>query len=139
MKGRTLLLTLGLAIFLCMACIVVQASEDDYERVTVKEVMEGNSTFMGRAVELEGTIAKECPSRGCWLVLDDGTGSILVDLKPNNFTMPLNMTGKAARVLGNVTAVGEKRKLTFDPGTPYVIGKRVEISGEFDGPLVSTG
>jgi hypothetical protein len=29
--------------------------------------------------------------------------------------------------------------LTFEPGTPYIIGKKVEIAGDFKSPLVVTG
>jgi hypothetical protein len=94
---------------------------------------------MDKAVQIEGKIIKECPGRGCWMVLDDGTGNVLVDLKPNNFTMPLNLVGNMAKAYGTVTVVKGTKKLTFEPGTPYVIGKRVEVSGEFTSPLVVTG
>jgi len=129
----------GIAVLLCMACTAVQAAGVDYEKATIKEIMDGSSPYLGKAVQIEGTIEKECPGRGCWLVVNDGTGSLLVDLKPNNFTMPLSLVGSTAKVYGNVTVVGEKKKLTFEPGTPYVIGKKVEISGEFKSPLVVTG
>ncbi len=69
----------GIAILLCMACAAVQAADINYEKVTIKEIMDGNSLSSGRAVQIEGTIEKECPARGCWLVVNDGTGSLLVD------------------------------------------------------------
>jgi hypothetical protein len=130
---------MGIAIILCMACTAVQATGINYELVTIKEITDASSQYLGKAVQIEGSIEKECPARGCWLVVNDGTGSLLVDLKPNNFTMPLNLVGSTAKVYGNVTVVGEKKKLTFEPGTPYIIGKKVEISGEFKSPLVVTG
>ena len=129
----------GIAILLCMACATVQAASINYEKVTIKEIMDASSPFLGKAVQIEGKIDKECPGRGCWLVVNDGTGSLLVDLKPNGFTMPLNLVGNTAKVYGNVTVVGDKKMLTFEPGTPYIIGKKVEISGEFNSPLVVTG
>lgn len=129
----------GIAILLCMACTAVQAAGINYEKVTIKEIVDVSTPYLGKAVQIEGTIEKECPGRGCWLVVNDGTGSLLVDLKPNNFTMPLNLVGSTAKVYGNVTVVGEKKKLTFEPGTPYIIGKKVEIFGEFKSPLVVTG
>jgi hypothetical protein len=138
MLKRQLGYIVGFVLLLCMACAAVQAAID-YESVTIKEIQDGNTTFMGKAVAIEGEIVKECPSRGCWFVLDDETGSLLVDIKPNNFTIPLELVGSKAKVYGNVTAVGEKKKLTFDPGTPYVIGKKVELTGEFNSPLIATG
>lgn len=139
MPKNRLYCIVGIAILLCMAYTAVQAAGINYEKVTIKEIMDGNSSYLGKAVQIEGTIEKECPGRGCWLVVNDGTGSLLVDLKPNNFTMPLELVGSTAIVYGNVTIVGEKKKLTFEPGTPYIIGKKVEISGEFKSPLVVTG
>ena len=129
----------GIAVLLCMASATVQAAGINYETATIKEIMDVGSPFSGKAVQIEGKIDKECPGRGCWFVVNDGTGSLLVDLKPNNFTMPLNLVGNTAKVYGNVTVVGDKKMLTFEPGTPYIIGKKVEISGEFNSPLVVTG
>ena len=56
-------------------------------------------------------------------MVNDGTGSLLVDLKPNSFTMPLNLVGNTAKVYGNVTVVGDKKMLTFEPGTPYITAR----------------
>lgn len=130
---------LGFAVLLLMACAAVQAADTNYEKVSIKDVLDGGSSLMDKAVQIEGKIIKECPGRGCWMVLDDGTGNLLVDLKPNNFTMPLNLVGNMAKAYGTVTVVKGTKKLTFEPGTPYVIGKKVEISGEFTSPLVVTG
>ncbi len=138
MHKRQFYWIIGFAMILGMACLAVAATVD-YKSVTIKEIQEGNSTFMGKAVTIEGEIVKECKGRGCWFVLDDGTGSLLVDLKPNCFTIPLNLDGSTAKVYGNVTAVGAKKLLTFDPGTPYVIGKKVELTGDFKSPLIATG
>ena len=79
-----------------MACAAVQAADINYEKVTIKEIMDGNSLSSGRAVQIEGMIEKECPARVCWLVVNNGTGNLLVDLKPNSFTMPLNLVGNTS-------------------------------------------
>jgi len=129
----------GFAVLLCMACMAVDAAID-YESVTIKEILDGNSTFMGKAVAIEGTIAKECQGRGCWFLLDDGNASIFVDLKANNFTIPLNVTGSKAKVYGNVSALEDKKLvLKLDIGDPYVIAKKVELTGEFNSPLIFKG
>ena len=73
--------------------------------------------------------------RGCWIIVDDGSGAILVDLEPNNFTIPLNQVGNTAQVYGNVTLVEGKKKLKFVPGSPYIIGKKVE---DIEMPKMST-
>lgn len=139
MPRKVLHWMLGFAVLLLMACAAVQAADTNYEKVSIKDVLDGGSSFIDKTVQIEGKIIKECPGRGCWMVLDDGTGNLLVDLKPNNFTMPLNLVGNMAKAYGTVTVVKGTKKLTFEPGTPYVIGKKVEISGEFTSPLVVTG
>ncbi|HQI92325.1 MAG TPA: DUF4920 domain-containing protein [Methanotrichaceae archaeon] len=138
MSRKQISWAVGFAALLCISCTAVQAAIE-YENVTIKEIADGNSTFLGKAVVIEGDIIKECQGRGCWFILDDGTGSVFVDLKPNNFTIPLNLIGSKARVYGNVTVEEERRLPIFDPGTPFVIGKRVELMGKFNSPLVVTG
>jgi len=76
-----------------------------------------DQSLKGREVNIEGSILIECGS-GCWFFLKDNTGHILIDLAPNNFTIP-NRVGKKARVSGT---------LTGDSGEPKIIAKSVEIS-----------
>lgn len=136
MSMKLFVCTIGMMILLCMA---VQASIA-YEDVSIKEILDGNSSYLGKSIVAEGTIAKECQGRGCWLLLVDGNSSIFVDLSPNRFTIPLNMTGSKAKVYGNVSALEEKKLLLgLDPGVPYIIGKKVELTGEFNSPLIATG
>lgn len=139
MPRKELYWIFGFAAFLFMTCVAVQAVDVSYETGSIKDILEGGSAYMDKAVQVEGKIIKECPGRGCWFVLDDGTGSLLIDLKPNNFTMPLNLVGSMAKAYGCVSVVKDKKMLTFEPGTPYIIGKKVEITGEFTSPLVVTG
>ena len=140
---------IGFAVLLSIAVMVVQAadkmdmtvqaSDNGYEKVAVKDILNKSTDYLGKGVTIEGKITQECPMRGCWITVDDGTGVLLVDLSPNNFTIPLNQIGNTAKVYGNVTLVGKKKLLTFEPGSPYIIGKRVEITGDIKQPLVSTG
>jgi uncharacterized protein YdeI (BOF family) len=70
-------------------------------------------------VVVDGKIELECGA-GCWFVLNDGTGSIYVDILPNNFAIP-QKSGEDARVYGEVT---------LKNGDPQIIGKMVLIGGE---------
>ena len=140
---------IGLAVLLSIAVTAVQAADkmdmttqatdNGYEKVAIKDILNKSSDYLGKGVIIEGKITQECPMRGCWITVDDGTGVLLVDLSPNNFTIPLNQIGNTTNVYGNVTLVGKKKLLTFEPGSPYIIGKRVEITGDIKQPLVSTG
>ena len=140
---------IGFAVFFSLVVMAVQAadkmdmtaqaSDNGYEKVAIKDILNKSTDYLGKGVTIEGKITQECPMRGCWITVDDGSGVLLVDLSPNNFTIPLNQIGNTAKVYGNVTLVGKKKLLTFEPGSPYIIGKRVEITGDIKQPLVSTG
>lgn len=139
MKKRGLYGIIGFVILLSLTAIAVQAADDGYEKVAIKDILNQSSDYLGKRVTIEGNITKECGMRGCWFTVEDGSGVLLVDLESNNFTIPLGQVGNNAKVYGNVTLVKGEKKLTFEPGSPYIIGKKVEITGDIKQPLVSTG
>ncbi len=55
--------------------------------VTIADILKNTAAYNGTAVAVQGTITAECGS-GCWFILDDGTGTLYVDLAPNNFVIP---------------------------------------------------
>lgn len=89
------------------------------EEVKISEILENETAYHGKMVVVEGKIELECGA-GCWFVLNDGTGSIYVDILPNNFAIP-QKSGEDARIYGEVT---------LKNGEPQIIGKTVLISGE---------
>jgi uncharacterized protein YdeI (BOF family) len=89
------------------------------KEVKISEILENETAYHGKMIVVEGKIELECGA-GCWFVLNDGTGSIYVDILPNNFAIP-QKSGEDARVYGEVT---------LKNGDPQIIGKRVEIGGE---------
>jgi uncharacterized protein YdeI (BOF family) len=89
------------------------------DEVKISEILENETAYHAKMVVIEGKIELECGA-GCWFVLNDGTGSIYVDILPNNFAIP-QKSGEDARVYGEVT---------LKNGDPQIIGKRVEIGGE---------
>lgn len=139
MIKKTLYGMLGFAILLSLAVMTVHAADDGYLKLTNKDILNNSASYLGKGVTIEGKITQECGMRGCWITVDDGTGVLLVDLKPNNFTIPLNQVGNHVIVYGNVSLVEGKKKLTFEPGSPFIIGKKVELSGDIKQPLISTG
>ena len=89
------------------------------EEVKISEILENETAYHGKMVVVVGKIELECGA-GCWFVLDDKTGSIYVDILPNNFAIP-QKSGEDAKVYGEVT---------LKNGDPQIIGKMVEIGGE---------
>lgn len=70
--------------------------------IKVKEIYL-NPSLEGRVVNLEGEIVSQCFSAGCWFFLKDGTGAILINLKPSNLSITTkNKIGREVKVTGKV-------------------------------------
>jgi len=129
----------GLILLLSLAIIAVQAADDGNAKVANKDILNNSSSYVGKEIVIEGKITQECGMRGCWITVDDGTGVLLADFAPNNFTIPLNQVGDHVVVYGTVELVEGKKFLTFEPGSPFIVGKKVELTGDIKQPLISTG
>jgi uncharacterized protein YdeI (BOF family) len=55
--------------------------------VKIADILKNPAAYNGTAVIVQGKITNECGS-GCWFMLDDGTGTLYIDLAPNNFVIP---------------------------------------------------
>lgn len=59
----------------------------------------------GETVAIEGTIKRECPSSGCWALIEDHTGEIRIDTEKGGFALPLHREGSRIRVVGELELV----------------------------------
>ncbi|MCX6676521.1 MAG: hypothetical protein NTU95_01070 [Methanothrix sp.] len=115
----------GSLLLILLASLILQVQAKDepveikQEEVKISDILENETVYHGKMVVIEGKIELECGS-GCWFVLNDGTGSIYVDILPNNFVIP-QKSGEDARVYGEVT---------LKSGDSQIIGKTVLIGGE---------
>jgi uncharacterized protein YdeI (BOF family) len=115
----------GYLLLILLASLVLQVSAKDepaelqQEVAKISDILENETAYHGKMVVIEGKIELECGA-GCWFVLNDGTGSIYVDILPNNFAIP-QRSGEDARVYGEAT---------LKNGEPQIIGKTVLIGGE---------
>lgn len=82
----------------------------------IGDILSKPDNFVTTNVVIEGRIISECGA-GCWFTINDGTGTIYVDLAPSNLTIP-QKRGAFARVYGKVVARG---------GDVYIIGEKVEF------------
>jgi uncharacterized protein YdeI (BOF family) len=94
-----------------------QPMNGNLPRITVMSALTDHS-FLNKGVIIEGIILTQCQASGCWFFLKDDTGRILVNLAPNNFTLPTNRVGKKATVKGILSAA---------EGEITIIGKEVTI------------
>lgn len=97
---------------LCGAATVACAQKERYgtidasaPAVKVKDVLLSES-YGGKDVRLSGTIAMQCASTGCWFFLDDGTGTMLVDLQRLGLGLRAR-SGRKASVSGTVIVDAE--------------------------------
>ena len=122
MRFGTITGSLLLLLLTSLAMQTVLAQDEPAElkadEVKISEILENETAYHGEMVVVEGKIELECGA-GCWFVLNDGTGSIYVDILPNNFAIP-QKSGEDAGVYGEVT---------LKNGEPQIIGKMVLIGG----------
>lgn len=83
---------------------------------TVADISANADSLSGKVVRLEGQIVRECPAGG-WIMLKDNTGTIYVDLHPNQIAIP-------QAVGHSVAAQGKVRK---DGKLISVLGEGVEL------------
>ena len=79
-------------------------------KVKVKDLFLQQS-LLGQKVTIEGRIASQCQSNGCWFFLQDDTGQVYIDLATNKFSLPampnkqVVVSGTVARAQQNVLLV----------------------------------
>ena len=79
------------------------ASQETSTVVSIGEIIKNPSVYNSTDVLVHGKILSECGS-GCWFILDDGTGTLYVDLAPNNFVIP-QISGTPVAVQGTIEII----------------------------------
>lgn len=134
--------TIVIMVLLLIASASVQASKgsDDLaddsssdfsvSSVNIRDILSDISTYLGKDAYVEGIGSMECENGHCLLKIDDGTGSIFVDLLPGIFAPAQNVTDKMVEAFGNVSIAKSNQtrgKFTLKEGTPYIMGRKVEL------------
>lgn len=101
-----LMLLIGLSTVLLAGCIAPgEVNREVHEtRVPIGDILENPAIYNGTPVLVSGKVVQECGA-GCWFFLDDGSGTIYVDLLPNNFAIP-PIVGSKVTVEGTVLVEG---------------------------------
>lgn len=68
--------------------------------VSIGDIVKNPAAYNGTTVIVQGKITSECGS-GCWFMVDDGTGTLYVDLAPNNFAIP-QLQGSTVMIEGSI-------------------------------------
>jgi len=77
---------------------------NSFSTVKIGDILENPALYNSTTVLVSGKVVNECGA-GCWFFLDDGSGTIYVDLLPNNFAIP-PMVGSKVTVEGTVLVEG---------------------------------
>jgi uncharacterized protein YdeI (BOF family) len=65
----------------------------------------------GEIFSFQGIMTAQCKGDGCWFMLKDSTGEVLVDLKPYDFRTPLEIVGTKVKLNGRVNTENSNVKL----------------------------
>jgi uncharacterized protein YdeI (BOF family) len=84
--------------------------------VKIGEILKQPKQYAGKPVTVQGKIVNECGS-GCWFTLKDDTGTIYIDLAPNNMVIPQKRGSNA-----KVSAVVE-----IDGKDVFLVGSKVDF------------
>lgn len=109
-------ITLFLSLYACGEKSYGSGLDPSAETKTVAEIFT-QADLQGRKITIEGRIHAQCPTNGCWFVLQDGTGQIYVDLSRNGFELP-PMQGRAIAATGEVSTYR---------GTKMMVAEGVEL------------
>ncbi len=81
---------------------VVEKTTVVVEKATIRQLLDNRDRYHGATVLVEGKVATQCVVRGCWFILEDQTGVILVELVEEALDNPIprGSIGRAVQVRG---------------------------------------
>ena len=71
--------------------------------VSLDDVTNNFSKYDGKDVIFDAKVGKVCVKKGCWMTLENKTGSTRVKFKDYKFFVPISLVGKKVRVSGVVS------------------------------------
>jgi hypothetical protein len=87
--------------------------------VTISQLLDKPDDFQHKSVRVKGTIERQCPMAGCWVVINDGQGrSLKVEMGDYLPKLPQNI-GNTAEAEGELIKQGD---------SPVFIGTRVTFT-----------
>jgi hypothetical protein len=66
--------------------------------------------YKGKTIATEGTVTRVCQERGCWMAIQDDSGTATVRMHGHTFFVPTASSGKHARVQGTVVLMKDGRE-----------------------------
>lgn len=69
--------------------------------VTIATMVADADAYAKKAVAIEGTVKEVCQTKGCWMIVNDGTQDIRVNFKGYAFFVPYDSPTKRVRLEGS--------------------------------------
>ena len=121
-KITYILISLLILVFTISGCASAgdksQLLENNGTISNVGELKLNPDTYKGQGVVLYGKVERACPDDGCYFYLNDGTGTIYVDLKEIKSRISAKKNGVPIKVYGEFVNKGS---------SPYINAAQIEL------------
>jgi hypothetical protein len=77
---------------------------------SLADIAKTPGTYKGKTIATEGTVTRVCQERGCWMAIQDASGTATVRMHGHTFFVPTSSSGKHARVQGTVVLMKDGRE-----------------------------
>lgn len=88
--------------------------------VAATELLKSPDGYVGKTLQVEGTVAEVCQVKGCWMTMQAADRSLRIKFKDYGFFVPKDCAGRTARLEGvlsvETTPVEEARHYLEDAG-----------------------
>jgi hypothetical protein len=129
------------ALMLAAASIVAAAEVRLGRPLTLKQPMPiarllaDPGQYVGKFVQVKGTIKEVCQNMGCWMILTDGAKAIRIKVRDGDIVFPKDSVGKTALAEGKFL----KLELNRDQAVTRARHEADEAGREFDPNSVTSG
>jgi hypothetical protein len=104
--------------------VVYGRIEQEFTPVSISSLLSGENTIN---VTIEGKVVSMGPTMGCWMIIDDGTGEVMVQTSPMVYT-PQEIRNKTIRATGSLTTLNGG--MGFNGNTLALITSGVTVHDE---------
>lgn len=82
---------------------------------SLEQVTKNFKKYEGKEITFDAKVGKVCVKKGCWMTLENKTGSTRVKFKDYSFFVPISLVGSKVRVSG----ILKQKTLSIDEAKHY--------------------
>ncbi|MBM4432761.1 MAG: hypothetical protein FJ025_02015 [Chloroflexi bacterium] len=107
-KQLKLILLLILVLTITGCAQVEDLDTASYKVVNTNDLLRSPDSYKGKKIAISGKVTNACAGDGCYFDLNDGRGTINIDLKQIAIKVFPNKNGAPVRVYGEFISIGSK-------------------------------